>query len=93
MIVGSKNSSNSNRLCEIGEAIEVPSYLVENKEALNLDWFKNAKSVGISAGASAPEILVDELIENLNIEFDLSLEVLGEQKEKVFFPLPERLNY
>ena len=93
LIVGSKNSSNSNRLCEIGEAIEVPSYLVENKEALNLDWFKNAKSVGISAGASAPEILVDELIENLNIEFDLSLEVLGEQKEKVFFPLPERLNY
>ena len=93
LIVGSKNSSNSNRLCEIGEAIEVPSYLVENKEALNLDWFKNAKSVGISAGASAPEILVDELIENLKIEFDLSLEVLGEQKEKVFFPLPERLNY
>jgi len=92
LVVGSKNSSNSNRLCEIGEAVDVPSYLVENKEALKLEWFKNAKSVGISAGASAPEVLVDELIENLKIEFDLSLEILDGQKEKVFFPLPDRLN-
>ena len=92
LVVGSKNSSNSNRLCEIGEAVNVPSYLVENKEALKLEWFKNAKSVGISAGASAPEVLVDELIENLKIEFDLSLEILDGQKEKVFFPLPDRLN-
>ena len=92
LVVGSKNSSNSNRLCEIGEAVNVPSYLVENKESLKLEWFKNAKSVGISAGASAPEVLVDELIENLKIEFDLSLEILDGQKEKVFFPLPDRLN-
>ena len=92
LVVGSKNSSNSNRLCEIGEAVNVPSYLVENKEALKLEWFKNAKSVGISAGASAPEVLVDELIESLKIEFDLSLEILDGQKEKVFFPLPDRLN-
>ncbi|MFL2932049.1 MAG: 4-hydroxy-3-methylbut-2-enyl diphosphate reductase [bacterium] len=92
LVVGSKNSSNSNRLCEIGEAVNVPSYLVENKEALKLEWFKNAKSIGISAGASAPEVLVDELIESLNIEFDLSLEIIDGQKEKVFFPLPERLN-
>ena len=92
LVVGSKNSSNSNRLCEIGEAVNVPSYLVENKEALKLEWFKNAKSIGISAGASAPEVLVDELIENLKIEFDLSLEILDGQKEKVFFPLPDRLN-
>ena len=92
LVVGSKNSSNSNRLCEIGEAVNVPSYLVENKEALKLEWFKNAKSVGISAGASAPEVLVDELIESLKIEFDLSLEILDGQEEKVFFPLPDRLN-
>ena len=91
LVVGSKNSSNSNRLCEIGEAVNVPSYLVENKESLKLEWFKNAKSVGISAGASAPEVLVDELIESLKIEFDLSLEILDGQ-EKVFFPLPDRLN-
>ena len=92
LVVGSRNSSNSNRLCEIGEAIEVPSYLVENKKSLKLDWFKNVKSIGISAGASAPEVLVKELIQTLEVEFDLSLEVLGDQKEKVFFPLPERLN-
>lgn len=92
LVVGSKNSSNSNRLCEIGEAVNVPSYLVENKESLKLEWFKNAKSVGISAGASAPEVLVDELIESLKIEFDLSLEILDGQEEKVFFPLPDRLN-
>tara|TARA_Y100000814_G_C12335928_1_gene402901 strand:+ start:215 stop:1177 length:963 start_codon:yes stop_codon:yes gene_type:complete len=93
LVVGSKNSSNSNRLCEIGEAVNVPSYLVENKESLKLEWFKNAKSVGISAGASAPEVLVDELIESLKIEFDLSLEILDGQEEKVFFPLPDRLNF
>ncbi|MED5579956.1 MAG: 4-hydroxy-3-methylbut-2-enyl diphosphate reductase [Nitrospinota bacterium] len=92
LVVGSRNSSNSNRLCEIGEAIDVPSYLVENKKSLKLDWFKNVKSIGISAGASAPEVLVKELIQTLEVEFDLSLEVLGDQKEKVFFPLPERLN-
>jgi 4-hydroxy-3-methylbut-2-enyl diphosphate reductase len=92
LVVGSKNSSNSNRLCEIGEAVNVPSYLVENKESLKLEWFKNAKNVGISAGASAPEVLVDELIESLKIEFDLSLEILDGQEEKVFFPLPDRLN-
>mgnify|MGYP001275907408 FL=1 len=92
LVVGSNNSSNSNRLCEIGEAVDVPSYLVENKQSLQLTWFENAKSVGISAGASAPEVLVDELIQSLKVEFDLSLEVLGGQKEKVFFPLPDRLN-
>ena len=92
LVVGSNNSSNSNRLCEIGEAVDVPSYLVENKQSLKLTWFENAKSVGISAGASAPEVLVDELIQSLKVEFDLSLEVLGDQKEKVFFPLPDRLN-
>ena len=92
LVVGSNNSSNSNRLCEIGEAVDVPSYLVENKQSLKLTWFENARSVGISAGASAPEVLVDELIQSLKVEFDLSLEVLGDQKEKVFFPLPDRLN-
>ena len=92
LVVGSNNSSNSNRLCEIGEAVDVPSYLVENKQSLKLTWFENARSVGISAGASAPEVLVDELIQSLKVEFDLSLEVLGGQKEKVFFPLPDRLN-
>ncbi len=82
----------THRHLEIGEASNVPSYIVANKESLKLEWLKKAKSVGISAGASAPEVLVDELIESLKIEFDLSLEILDGQEEKVFFPLPDRLN-
>tara|TARA_Y100000588_G_scaffold392168_1_gene503089 strand:- start:1282 stop:2244 length:963 start_codon:yes stop_codon:yes gene_type:complete len=92
LVVGSKNSSNSNRLCEIGEAGDTPSFLVEDKNSIKLAWFESVKCVGISAGASAPEVLVDALIERLKVEFDLSLEVLDGQKEKVFFPLPERLD-
>ena len=63
LVVGATNSSNSNRLREIGEEAGVPSYLIADGSELNPNWVKDAKIVGITAGASAPEVLVDDVIE------------------------------
>src|SRR5437868_859768 len=65
LVVGASNSSNSNRLREIGTEVGVASYLIADGSELNPDWLKDAKAVGITAGASAPEILVDDVIEAL----------------------------
>jgi len=62
LVIGAQNSSNSNRLRDLGEEMGVISYLIENPEDINLDWFKSAKNIGITAGASAPEILVNNII-------------------------------
>jgi 4-hydroxy-3-methylbut-2-enyl diphosphate reductase len=62
LVIGAQNSSNSNRLRDLGEEMGVLSYLIENPEDINLDWFKSAKNIGITAGASAPEILVNNII-------------------------------
>jgi 4-hydroxy-3-methylbut-2-enyl diphosphate reductase len=62
IVIGSQNSSNSNRLRDLGEEMGVLSYLIENPEDFNLYWFKSAKNIGITAGASAPEILVNNII-------------------------------
>ena len=65
LVVGATNSSNSNRLREIGTEVGVASYLIADGSELNPDWLKDAKAVGITAGASAPEVLVDDVIEAL----------------------------
>jgi 4-hydroxy-3-methylbut-2-enyl diphosphate reductase len=62
LVIGAQNSSNSNRLRDLGEEMGILSYLIENPEDINLDWFKSAKNIGITAGASAPEILVNNII-------------------------------
>ena len=64
-MVGAANSSNSNRLREIGTEAGVASYLIADGSELNPDWLEGAKTVGITAGASAPEVLVDDVIEAL----------------------------
>ena len=58
-MVGAANSSNSNRLREIGTEVGVPSYLIADGSELKAEWLKDAKAVGITAGASAPEVLVE----------------------------------
>ena len=63
LVIGAKNSSNSNRLREIPEAKGIPTYLLEEAAELKPEWLKGVKSVGITAGASAPEDLVQDLIE------------------------------
>ena len=65
LVVGAANSSNSNRLREIGTEVGVASYLIADGSELNPDWLSDAKAVGITAGASAPEVLVDDVIEAL----------------------------
>ena len=65
LVVGAKNSSNSNRLREIGEEDGTPSYLIADGSEVEPDWFDGAKTVGITAGASAPEVLVEDVIDAL----------------------------
>jgi len=93
LIVGSQNSSNSNRLKELGEEQGVKSILIDSIEDLNKNTFIGVNAVGISSGASAPEHLVLGIIDWLKENFDLE-KVIEEQttEEKTKFPLPRELN-
>ena len=92
LVIGSKNSSNSNRLREIAERSGVESYLIDTSADINLDWFHEKKVLGITSGASAPEHLVEELLDTLSQNFDIDLKK-GEdrQDEGIFFKLPKEL--
>ena len=92
LVIGSKNSSNSNRLREIAERSGVESHLIDTAADLNLEWFKEKKVLGITSGASAPEHLVEELLESLAQNFDMDLKK-GEDRldEGIFFKLPKEL--
>jgi len=92
LIVGSQNSSNSNRLRELGEERGVKSILIDSVDDLNKKMFASVNTVGISSGASAPEYLVLEIIEWLKVHFNLE-EIIEEQtvKEETRFPLPTEL--
>jgi 4-hydroxy-3-methylbut-2-enyl diphosphate reductase len=91
LVVGAKNSSNSNRLREIGESSGVPSYLIEDAEELDPAWIQGASTVGISAGASAPEELVEELLDRLSSLFATQVETLFGVEERVQFRLPDEV--
>ncbi len=91
LVVGAANSSNSNRLREIGAEVGVPSYLIADGSELNPDWVRDAKAVGITAGASAPEVLVDDVIEALKRIGPVGVTVMPGQQENVEFRLPVEL--
>ena len=91
LVVGATNSSNSNRLCEIGVEAGVPSYLIADGSELDPDWVKDAAVVGITAGASAPESLVEDVIAALRRLGPLDVSVLPGIEEKVEFRLPAEL--
>jgi 4-hydroxy-3-methylbut-2-enyl diphosphate reductase len=91
LVVGATNSSNSNRLREIGTEVGIPSYLLAGGSDLNPDWLKNARTVGITAGASAPEVLVDDVIAALRRIGPVSVSVLPGRQENVEFGLPMEL--
>lgn len=91
LVVGAANSSNSNRLREIGEIEGVPSYLVEDAEALKREWLEGADTVGITAGASAPEALVQEVVDRLATWFDVTIEIQNGIEENIQFRLPAQL--
>ena len=91
LVIGAANSSNSNRLCEIGREVGVASYLIPDAASLDPRWLHGAGTVGITAGASAPEVLVQELIEHLRETFDVAVTHLAVVEENVTFGLPRKL--
>jgi 4-hydroxy-3-methylbut-2-enyl diphosphate reductase len=91
LVVGAPNSSNSNRLREIAAEHGVPAYLIEDAKALDTAWLKEVEAVGITAGASAPAELVQDLIERLKELGPVELEVLPGVTENVRFRMPPEL--
>ena len=92
IVVGSENSSNSNRLREVAQRFGVPAYLVDSADHLDPEWLRGFQRVGVTAGASAPEVLVSVLIERLKQLGAVSVRSLDGVQEKVVFPLPKGLN-
>jgi len=91
IVVGSPNSSNSNRLREVARNVNVPAYLVDNAGELRAEWLEGKQCVGITAGASAPEVLVQEVIARLTAMGATSVRELEGISENVTFPLPRTL--
>ncbi len=91
IVVGSPNSSNSNRLREVAQNLHVPAYLVDNASEVKTDWLAGKRCVGISAGASAPEVLVQEVIACIKALGTLNVRELAGIEENVVFPLPKTL--
>lgn len=92
LVVGSPSSSNSNRLREVAEKLGVPAKLIENADSLNKDWFDGIKHIGLTAGASAPESLVQDVIKRLKDWGANSVRTLDGAQENVAFPLPKGLS-
>jgi 4-hydroxy-3-methylbut-2-enyl diphosphate reductase len=91
LVVGASNSSNSNRLREIGSEEGVPSYLVADGTELKDEWFTGKATVGITAGASAPDLLVDDVIYALGRFGAVEVSTLGGLEETVHFRVPRAL--
>ena len=91
LVVGSPNSSNSNRLRELAERMSCRAYLIDNASEMNRQWFEGVESVGVTAGASAPEVLIQEVLQQLqDWGGDLPSELSGIE-ENVTFSLPKAL--
>ncbi len=91
LVVGSQNSSNSNRLAEISQKVGVPSYLIDNAAEIQPEWIANKKKIGITAGASAPQVLVEEVVDKLKkLGAHVVIEAPG-IRERVVFSLPKEL--
>jgi len=91
LVVGSPNSSNSNRLRELAERCGAVSYLIDSAEEIQKNWLDEVKTVGVTAGASAPERLVQEVIEQLQRLGGRMVQELEGQKEDVVFSMPKEL--
>ena len=91
IVVGSPTSSNSNRLAELANRLGVASYLVDDASELQPAWFNNVQTVGLTAGASAPEILIQDVIKRIRELGAVSVRNMDEVKEPMNFPLPKGL--
>jgi 4-hydroxy-3-methylbut-2-enyl diphosphate reductase len=92
IVVGSPNSSNSNRLREVAERFGVPAFLVDTAAQLDPAWFEGRRRIGVTAGASAPEVLVEELLSALKAMGAGSVRALEGVTEDVVFPMPKGLS-
>ena len=91
VVIGSRNSSNSNRLKELSEKCGTPSMLIDDYKEINFSELSEYKKIGVTAGASAPESLVQGVVDALCKELDGESLELGENKEDIFFRLPPEL--
>lgn len=91
LVVGSPNSSNSNRLRELAERMGKHAYLVDNADELQAEWFEPDSKIGVTAGASAPEILIKQVIQRLQDWGATSPEELNGREENITFSLPKEL--
>ncbi len=91
LVVGSPNSSNSNRLREIAEKHGTKAYLIDHADDIKRSWLKSASNIGLTAGASAPDLLVDQVIEHLSKWGAETVEQLTGREERVEFSLPHEL--
>jgi 4-hydroxy-3-methylbut-2-enyl diphosphate reductase len=92
IVVGSPNSSNSNRLREVAEKKGTPAYMVDNAGNIDPQWIEGKKRIGVTAGASAPEVLVQAVIDRLKELGAASVRALDGVEENVVFPLPKGLD-
>jgi 4-hydroxy-3-methylbut-2-enyl diphosphate reductase len=88
LVIGSANSSNSNRLRDLGEEMGVTSYLIEDETKIKPEWLANINTIGITAGASAPELLVNKVIEHLQLLRPATIKTLEGVIENIRFKLP-----
>jgi len=91
LVVGSANSSNSNRLREVAERRGAAAYLIDDAQSIDPAWLRDCRRVGVTAGASAPEILVQEVVQRLKALGAASVRTLPGEPEGVAFPLPKGL--
>ncbi|MGP1947715.1 MAG: 4-hydroxy-3-methylbut-2-enyl diphosphate reductase [Arsenophonus sp. NC-PG7-MAG3] len=91
LVVGSKNSSNSNRLAELAQRAGKPGYLIDSAADIQEHWLKNMQIIGLTAGASAPDILVCQVIERLKILGASKMTELSGHKENITFEMPKEL--
>jgi 4-hydroxy-3-methylbut-2-enyl diphosphate reductase len=91
LVIGAPNSSNSLRLAEVAERIGVPARLIERAADIDWDWLGEPSTVGITAGASAPEVLVREVVDALSTRFQVTEEVVDHTPERMIFKLPRAL--
>ena len=91
LVLGSQNSSNSQRLKELSREEGVRSHLIDGVSDIDSDWFQGDETVLITAGASAPESVVEECVDFLRAEYDAQVEIRSIRDEQVHFPLPKEL--
>jgi len=93
LVVGSTNSSNSNRLRELSERMGTPAYLIDGADEIQHRWLANVRRVGVTAGASAPEVLVQQVVDTLKQQGGTEPEELDGIKETIVFAMPKELKF